>query len=81
MAGEKSDMKENETRAEKDNTGGEERMLQEVLKKGRGTKRASSFVLLTLLFISFCRTILEKEGMRSLFRGLGPNLVGVAPSR
>nr|XP_013813542.1 PREDICTED: solute carrier family 25 member 36-like isoform X2 [Apteryx mantelli mantelli] len=27
------------------------------------------------------RAILEKEGMRSLFRGLGPNLVGVAPSR
>uniref|UniRef100_A0A803YKE5 Solute carrier family 25 member 33 n=1 Tax=Meleagris gallopavo TaxID=9103 RepID=A0A803YKE5_MELGA len=27
------------------------------------------------------KTILEKEGMRSLFRGLGPNLVGVAPSR
>uniref|UniRef100_A0A8D0HCE2 Uncharacterized protein n=1 Tax=Sphenodon punctatus TaxID=8508 RepID=A0A8D0HCE2_SPHPU len=26
-------------------------------------------------------TILEKEGIRSLFRGLGPNLVGVAPSR
>uniref|UniRef100_UPI00398F6E91 solute carrier family 25 member 36-like isoform X2 n=1 Tax=Pristiophorus japonicus TaxID=55135 RepID=UPI00398F6E91 len=25
--------------------------------------------------------ILEKEGVRSLFRGLGPNLVGVAPSR
>lgn len=30
----------------------------------------------------FCfRSILEKEGPRSLFRGLGPNLVGVAPSR
>uniref|UniRef100_A0A8C6UKP5 Solute carrier family 25 member 36a n=1 Tax=Neogobius melanostomus TaxID=47308 RepID=A0A8C6UKP5_9GOBI len=27
------------------------------------------------------RLILEKEGPRSLFRGLGPNLVGVAPSR
>uniref|UniRef100_A0AAZ3QUB6 Solute carrier family 25 member 33 n=1 Tax=Oncorhynchus tshawytscha TaxID=74940 RepID=A0AAZ3QUB6_ONCTS len=27
------------------------------------------------------RSILEKEGPRSLFRGLGPNLVGVAPSR
>ncbi|XP_032823979.2 solute carrier family 25 member 36-like [Petromyzon marinus] len=27
------------------------------------------------------RTIVEKEGVRSLFRGLGPNLVGVAPSR
>uniref|UniRef100_A0A8D2IQJ3 Solute carrier family 25 member 33 n=1 Tax=Varanus komodoensis TaxID=61221 RepID=A0A8D2IQJ3_VARKO len=26
-------------------------------------------------------TILEKEGVRSLFRGLGPNLIGVAPSR
>ncbi|MGH0155921.1 UNVERIFIED_CONTAM: hypothetical protein FKN15_067552 [Acipenser sinensis] len=31
-------------------------------------------------FIQF-RLILEKEGPRSLFRGLGPNLVGVAPSR
>ncbi|XP_068602466.1 solute carrier family 25 member 33 isoform X1 [Brachionichthys hirsutus] len=27
------------------------------------------------------QSILEKEGLRSLFRGLGPNLVGVAPSR
>lgn len=27
------------------------------------------------------RLILQKEGPRSLFRGLGPNLVGVAPSR
>ncbi|XP_036392886.1 solute carrier family 25 member 36-A-like [Megalops cyprinoides] len=27
------------------------------------------------------KLILEKEGVRSLFRGLGPNLVGVAPSR
>uniref|UniRef100_A0A8C2EF93 Solute carrier family 25 member 36b n=1 Tax=Cyprinus carpio TaxID=7962 RepID=A0A8C2EF93_CYPCA len=27
------------------------------------------------------RLILEKEGPRSLFRGLGPNLIGVAPSR
>uniref|UniRef100_A0A8C4R392 Solute carrier family 25 member 33 n=1 Tax=Eptatretus burgeri TaxID=7764 RepID=A0A8C4R392_EPTBU len=27
------------------------------------------------------QTIVEKEGMRSLFRGLGPNLVGMAPSR
>ncbi|XP_006013231.1 solute carrier family 25 member 36 isoform X1 [Latimeria chalumnae] len=27
------------------------------------------------------KTILQKEGARSLFRGLGPNLVGVAPSR
>lgn len=30
---------------------------------------------------SLHRLILEKEGARSLFRGLGPNLVGVAPSR
>lgn len=29
----------------------------------------------------FYRLILEREGPRSLFRGLGPNLVGVAPSR
>ncbi|XP_020376075.2 solute carrier family 25 member 33 [Rhincodon typus] len=27
------------------------------------------------------KSILEKEGPRSLFRGLGPNLIGVAPSR
>ncbi|KAE8604343.1 hypothetical protein XENTR_v10014678 [Xenopus tropicalis] len=27
------------------------------------------------------KVILQKEGPRSLFRGLGPNLVGVAPSR
>uniref|UniRef100_A0A8D0HE85 Solute carrier family 25 member 33 n=1 Tax=Sphenodon punctatus TaxID=8508 RepID=A0A8D0HE85_SPHPU len=31
--------------------------------------------------LQLLRTILEKEGIRSLFRGLGPNLVGVAPSR
>lgn len=33
------------------------------------------------LNLSLCRLILEREGPRSLFRGLGPNLVGVAPSR
>ncbi|XP_013928064.1 PREDICTED: solute carrier family 25 member 36-A-like [Thamnophis sirtalis] len=32
-------------------------------------------------FIELLRVILEKEGVRSLFRGLGPNLIGVAPSR
>ncbi|KAG9494277.1 hypothetical protein GDO78_001895 [Eleutherodactylus coqui] len=32
-------------------------------------------------FFCSCRIILQKEGPRSLFRGLGPNLVGVAPSR
>ena len=31
--------------------------------------------------ISCLRVIIETEGMRALFRGLGPNLVGVAPSR
>ncbi|XP_029374309.1 solute carrier family 25 member 36-A-like isoform X2 [Echeneis naucrates] len=31
--------------------------------------------------LHFLKLILEKEGARSLFRGLGPNLVGVAPSR
>jgi len=31
--------------------------------------------------ISCLRHILEHEGARGLFRGLGPNLVGVAPSR
>lgn len=33
------------------------------------------------IFHLFFSSILEKEGPRSLFRGLGPNLVGVAPSR
>uniref|UniRef100_A0A8B9F7H3 Solute carrier family 25 member 33 n=1 Tax=Amazona collaria TaxID=241587 RepID=A0A8B9F7H3_9PSIT len=31
--------------------------------------------------LKLLRAIIEKEGVRSLFRGLGPNLVGVAPSR
>lgn len=31
--------------------------------------------------VSCLRHILEHEGVRGLFRGLGPNLVGVAPSR
>lgn len=30
---------------------------------------------------SCCRHIVEREGVRALFKGLGPNLVGVAPSR
>jgi hypothetical protein len=33
------------------------------------------------IFFLLFRSILEKEGPKSLFRGLGPNLVGVAPSR
>ncbi|XP_069473879.1 solute carrier family 25 member 36 isoform X2 [Ambystoma mexicanum] len=31
--------------------------------------------------VNCLKMILQKEGARSLFRGLGPNLVGVAPSR
>ncbi|XP_054858645.1 solute carrier family 25 member 36-A-like [Eublepharis macularius] len=31
--------------------------------------------------LQLLRTILEKEGFCALFRGLGPNLIGVAPSR
>ncbi len=43
-------------------------------------------ICLALLLICFSlsvflRLIIEKEGPRSLFRGLGPNLIGVAPSR
>uniref|UniRef100_A0A8C6XXS6 Solute carrier family 25 member 33 n=1 Tax=Naja naja TaxID=35670 RepID=A0A8C6XXS6_NAJNA len=34
-----------------------------------------------LIYSFLNRIILEKEGVRSLFRGLGPNLIGVAPSR
>ena len=29
----------------------------------------------------YSRHIIKTEGIKSLFRGLGPNLVGVAPSR
>lgn len=31
--------------------------------------------------LSCLRHIIEAEGMRALFKGLGPTLVGVAPSR
>lgn len=37
--------------------------------------------MVIILFIVFFRHILETEGVQGLFRGLGPNLVGVAPSR
>lgn len=39
--------------------------------------------LLMVAYLSslFCRSIIEQEGPKALFRGLGPNLVGVAPSR
>lgn len=31
--------------------------------------------------LSLFRYIVQNEGPRALFKGLGPNLVGVAPSR
>ena len=31
--------------------------------------------------LSCLRTIVQTEGVQALFKGLGPNLVGVAPSR
>uniref|UniRef100_A0A8C5YX07 Uncharacterized protein n=1 Tax=Marmota marmota marmota TaxID=9994 RepID=A0A8C5YX07_MARMA len=37
--------------------------------------------LVTPGLLQVLKSILEKEGPKSLFRGLGPNLVGVAPSR
>ncbi|XP_069466125.1 solute carrier family 25 member 33 [Ambystoma mexicanum] len=46
---------------------------------GAGMVRPTTSVSPGLLQV--LKSILEKEGPRSLFRGLGPNLVGVAPSR
>ena len=34
-----------------------------------------------LFLVRFVKNIIETEGTRALFKGLGPNLVGVAPSR
>lgn len=34
-----------------------------------------------VIFVLYDRYIIEVEGFQALFRGLGPNLVGVAPSR
>jgi hypothetical protein len=39
-----------------------------------------NYLCLSLTYI-YCRHIIKTEGLKSLFRGLGPNLVGVAPSR
>ena len=36
---------------------------------------------LILIPPSLCRYIKQTEGMRGLYKGLGPNIVGVAPSR
>lgn len=33
------------------------------------------------IFLCYFRLIIEKEGPRALFKGLGPNIIGVAPSR
>ncbi|XP_077314165.1 solute carrier family 25 member 33 [Lithobates pipiens] len=44
-----------------------------------GVVRPTTSVSPTVLQV--LKSILEKEGPKSLFRGLGPNLVGVAPSR
>uniref|UniRef100_A0A8C5S8F8 Solute carrier family 25 member 33 n=1 Tax=Laticauda laticaudata TaxID=8630 RepID=A0A8C5S8F8_LATLA len=49
-----------------------------------GTLSAEGVVRPTSLppgVLQVLKSILEKEGPKSLFRGLGPNLVGVAPSR
>uniref|UniRef100_A0A3P9A7K1 Solute carrier family 25 member 33 n=1 Tax=Esox lucius TaxID=8010 RepID=A0A3P9A7K1_ESOLU len=48
---------------------------------GTGVIRPSSATVTPPGLLQVLRSILEKEGPRSLFRGLGPNLVGVAPSR
>ncbi|XP_060026925.1 solute carrier family 25 member 33 [Erinaceus europaeus] len=45
---------------------------------GAGVVRPAS---VTPGLLQVLKSILEKEGPKSLFRGLGPNLVGVAPSR
>ncbi|KAK7811093.1 hypothetical protein U0070_016033 [Myodes glareolus] len=45
---------------------------------GAGMMRPTS---VTPGLLQVLKSILEKEGPKSLFRGLGPNLVGVAPSR
>jgi len=31
--------------------------------------------------IVYCRNIVRTEGVQALFKGLGPNVVGVAPTR
>nr|XP_046200707.1 solute carrier family 25 member 33-like [Oncorhynchus gorbuscha] len=48
---------------------------------GTGVIRPGSGTVTPPGLLQVLRSILEKEGPRSLFRGLGPNLVGVAPSR
>jgi len=43
------------------------------------TSKACGLLFDEVVFV--CRHIVEHEGPRALFKGLGPNLVGVAPSR
>ncbi len=54
-------------------------MSQVIGDRGRIIRICASSNILS--FCSSCRYIVETEGPRGLFRGLGPNLVGVAPSR
>ena len=46
-----------------------------------GTTTLSRRVTNHLFIIRFIRHIVETEGTKALFKGLGPNLIGVAPSR
>ncbi|XP_051948066.1 solute carrier family 25 member 33-like [Xyrauchen texanus] len=58
--------------------------LRPVFQVQLGTVNGAGFIrpgTVTPGLLQVFRSILEKEGPRSLFRGLGPNLVGVAPSR
>ena len=41
----------------------------------------SSLFILRNQIISFNRTIVQEEGVKGLFKGLGPHLIGVTPSR
>ncbi len=46
----------------------------------RGPGPITNFLSFFLFYV-YSRLIIEKEGPAALFKGLGPNLVGVAPSR
>ncbi|TRY82500.1 hypothetical protein DNTS_013818 [Danionella cerebrum] len=58
--------------------------LRPVFQVQLGTLNAAGVIrpgTVTPGLLQVLRSMLEKEGPRSLFRGLGPNLVGIAPSR
>ncbi|XP_071805517.1 solute carrier family 25 member 36-A-like [Asterias amurensis] len=46
-----------------------------------GVAQVSSISRQSLGVVKCLRYVVEKEGVAALFRGLGPNLIGVAPSR